>query len=246
MFKDKVAIITGGSRGIGKAAAIRLARQGCNIAIVFQGKEQVAQQTAAEIKAFGVNVKTYKCKVECSDDVKQMVADVVADFGTIDILINCAGIIRDGLLLGMPDQDFDKVIDVNLKGTFNTIKHAGIVLMRKKWGRIINISSVSGMMGNSGQANYAASKAGVIGLTKTAARELAARNITCNAIAPGFIQTDMTGSLDSQVLEDGLKNIPMRRIGQADEVAALIEFLVSDNAAYITGEVIKVDGGMYI
>lgn len=234
----------GASRGIGRAIALRLAEDGANVAVIYAGSADKAEAVVNEITALGVNAKAYRCNVADSAAVNETVKAVTNDLGKIDILVNNAGITRDGLMLRMKDEDFDAVLDTNLKGAFNMIRACYSGFIRKKSGRIINISSVSGIMGNAGQANYSASKAGVIGLTKSVARELASRGITCNAVAPGFIQTDMTENLgDNNPL---LNSIPLGRMGKPEDIAAAVAFLASDSAAYITGEVLKVDGGLAI
>ena len=243
-LNGKTALVTGASRGIGRAIALRLAEDGANVAVIYAGSADKAEAVVNEITALGVNAKAYRCNVADSAAVNETVKAVTNDLGKIDILVNNAGITRDGLMLRMKDEDFDAVLDTNLKGAFNMIRACYSGFIRKKSGRIINISSVSGIMGNAGQANYSASKAGVIGLTKSVARELASRGITCNAVAPGFIQTDMTENLgDNNPL---LNSIPLGRMGKPDDIAAAVAFLASDSAAYITGEVLKVDGGLAI
>ncbi|MGN1458403.1 MAG: 3-oxoacyl-[acyl-carrier-protein] reductase [Acutalibacteraceae bacterium] len=242
----KNAVVTGSSRGIGKAIALRLASLGANVAVVYAGNAEKANETVSEIEALGVKAKAYMCNVADFAEVKALVADIIAEFGGIDILVNNAGIIRDGLVLSMKEEDFDKVIDVNLKGTFNMIKNTYQHFMKKRRGRIINISSIVGINGNAGQANYASAKAGIIGLTKSVAKELAARNVTVNAIAPGYIETDMTNSMPEKAKEAVMSSIPMKRVGQGEDIANAVAFLASDEASYITGEVIKVDGGMAI
>ena len=243
-LNGKTALVTGASRGIGRAIALRLAEDGANVAVIYAGSADKAEAVVNEITALGVNAKAYRCNVADSTAVNETVKAVTNDLGKIDILVNNAGITRDGLMLRMKDEDFDAVLDTNLKGAFNTIRACYSGFIRKKSGRIINISSVSGIMGNAGQANYSASKAGVIGLTKSVARELASRGITCNAVAPGFIQTDMTENLgDNNPL---LNSIPLGRMGKPEDIAAAVAFLASDSAAYITGEVLKVDGGLAI
>lgn len=243
-LNGKTALVTGASRGIGRAIALRLAEDGANVAVIYAGSADKAEAVVNEITAFGVNAKAYRCNVADSAAVNETVKAVTNDLGKIDILVNNAGITRDGLMLRMKDEDFDAVLDTNLKGAFNMIRACYSGFIRKKSGRIINISSVSGIMGNAGQANYSASKAGVIGLTKSVARELASRGITCNAVAPGFIQTDMTENLgDNNPL---LNSIPLGRMGKPEDIAAAVAFLASDSAAYITGEVLKVDGGLAI
>lgn len=243
-LNGKTALVTGASRGIGRAIALRLAEDGANVAVIYAGSADKAEAVVNEITALGINAKAYRCNVADSAAVNETVKAVTNDLGKIDILVNNAGITRDGLMLRMKDEDFDAVLDTNLKGAFNMIRACYSGFIRKKSGRIINISSVSGIMGNAGQANYSASKAGVIGLTKSVARELASRGITCNAVAPGFIQTDMTENLgDNNPL---LNSIPLGRMGKPEDIAAAVAFLASDSAAYITGEVLKVDGGLAI
>lgn len=243
-LNGKTALVTGASRGIGRAIALRLAEDGANVAVIYAGSADKAEAVVNEITALGVNAKAYRCNVADSAAVNETVKAVTNDLGKIDILVNNAGITRDGLMLRMKDEDFDAVLDTNLKGAFNMIRACYSGFIRKKSGRIINISSVSGITGNAGQANYSASKAGVIGLTKSVARELASRGITCNAVAPGFIQTDMTENLgDNNPL---LNSIPLGRMGKPEDIAAAVAFLASDSAAYITGEVLKVDGGLAI
>lgn len=243
-LNGKTALVTGASRGIGRAIALRLAEDGANVAVIYAGSADKAEAVVNEITALGVNAKAYRCNVADSAAVNETVKAVTNDLGKIDILVNNAGITRDGLMLRMKDEDFDAVLDTNLKGAFNMIRACYSGFIRKKSGRIINISSVSGIMGNAGQANYSASKAGVIGLTKSVARELASRGITCNAVAPGFIQTDMTENLgDNNPL---LNSIPLGRMGKPEDIAAAVAFLASDSAAYITGEALKVDGGLAI
>lgn len=243
-LNGKTALVTGASRGIGRAIALRLAEDGANVAVIYAGSADKAEAVVNEITALGVNAKAYRCNVADSAAVNETVKAVTNDLGKIDILVNNAGITRDGLMLRMKDEDFDAVLDTNLKGAFNMIRACYSGFIRKKSGRVINISSVSGIMGNAGQANYSASKAGVIGLTKSVARELASRGITCNAVAPGFIQTDMTENLgDNNPL---LNSIPLGRMGKPEDIAAAVAFLASDSAAYITGEVLKVDGGLAI
>ena len=243
-LNGKTALVTGASRGIGRAIALRLAEDGANVAVIYAGSADKAEAVVNEITALGVNAKAYQCNVADSAAVNETVKAVTNDLGKIDILVNNAGITRDGLMLRMKDEDFDAVLDTNLKGAFNMIRACYSGFIRKKSGRIINISSVSGIMGNAGQANYSASKAGVIGLAKSVARELASRGITCNAVAPGFIQTGMTENLgDNNPL---LNSIPLGRMGKPEDIAAAVAFLASDSAAYITGEVLKVDGGLAI
>ena len=240
MLNNKVALITGGSRGIGAAVARELASQGADIALIYAGSRDAAEALCAELNAgYGVKAMAYQCNVTDFDAAKETVSQIKRDFGTVHILVNNAGITRDGLVAMMKEHQFDDVISVNLKGAFNMIRHCTGLLIRNQYGRIINISSVTGIMGNPGQANYAASKAGLIGLTKSVARELAPKGITCNAVAPGFIDTDMTRDLHDSPLA---ATIPLGRMGKPAEVAQAVAFL--SNADYITGEVIRVDGGI--
>lgn len=244
MLSGKIALITGGSRGIGRAVAMEFAKNGASIAINYAGNEAAAQETISELKALGVRAEAFKGDISHFDDAKKVIDEVKESFGAIDILVNNAGITRDGLLLRMKEEDFDKVLSVNLKGAFNCIRHMSGIMLKQRSGRIINISSVVGITGNAGQANYAAAKAGIIGLTKSAAKELASRGINVNAIAPGFIQTDMTEVLSDKVKEKIMENIPLKRYGSPEDVAKLALFLASGLSDYITGQVINVDGGM--
>ena len=246
MLQNKIALITGASTGIGKAIALKMAQNGASIAINYIGDSAPAEDVKHQVEEFGVKANIYNCDISDFSATKEMINQVVKDFGTIDILVNNAGIVRDKLILAMKEEDFDAVININLKGAFNTIKNCFSMFAKKRSGRIINISSIIGMMGNAGQANYASAKAGLIGLTKSAAKELGARGVTCNAIAPGFIETSMTESLKEETKETYIKAIPLKRMGTAEDVANAALFFASDLAAYITGEVIKVDGGMYI
>ncbi len=239
MLNDKVAIVTGGSRGIGAATAKKLASLGANIAVVYAGSDDRAEAVCRDCEAFGVTAKAYRCNVADFAAAKETVGKIKADFGTVNILVNNAGITKDGLIATMKEQDFDDVLNVNLKGTFHMIRHCYGIFLRNRGGAIINIASVSGLMGNAGQANYAASKAGIVGLTKSAARELAPRNVTCNAVAPGFIATDMTKNLQDSPLA---ASIPLGRMGTPEDVAEAVAFLAQ--ASYITGETIRVDGGI--
>lgn len=242
----KTAIITGASRGIGKAIAVKFAQQGANIAFMHIGDGENAAQTEKELLALGVKAKGYECDVSDFNATKALVDEIIKEFGEVHILVNNAGIIRDGLMLSMKEEDFDRVINVNLKGTFNMTKSVYQHFMKKRRGRIINMASIVGINGNAGQANYASAKAGIIGMTKSVAKELASRNVTANAIAPGFIATDMTASMPEKAREAAVASIPMKRAGQVEDIANTALFLASDEAAYITGEVIKVDGGMAI
>lgn len=243
-MQGNIALVTGASRGIGRAIAKELAANGAAVIINYNGNETKARAVQEEIEAAGGKAEIYPCNVSVFEDCKKMIDDIVKKYGSIDILVNNAGITKDGLLMRMTEEDFSSVLDTNLKGTFHTIRFASRYMLKQKAGRIINMASVVGETGNVGQANYAASKAGVIGLTKTAARELASRGITVNAVAPGFIVTDMTAVLPENIKEETAKQIPLGRFGQTQEVAKTVAFLASDAAAYITGQVLNVDGGM--
>jgi len=244
MLKGKTAVITGASRGIGRAIALNMAEKGANVVIIFADNEDAANAVRKQAERFGVKAERYKCDVADFTESKRICEKIIEEFGSVDILVNNAGIVRDHLLLRMSEADFDRVIDVSLKGAFNFIKHLSRSVMKSPAGRIINISSVSGIMGNPGQANYSAAKAGIIGLTKTIAKEFAGKQVTCNAIAPGFIATDMTDTLPQPVKDYAGTAIPLKRMGTADEVANVAVFLASELSSYITGEVIKVDGGL--
>ena len=243
MLKNKVALITGGSRGIGKAIALLFASQGATVAINYSSSEEEANEIVKEIEAMGGKAMAIGANVANGDDAKAMIKKVVDQYGALDILVNNAGITKDMLLLRMTELEFDDVIDVNLKGVFNCTKHASRIMM-KKGGSIINMSSITGVIGNIGQSNYAASKAGVIGFTKSVAREFAGKNLRVNAIAPGFVETDMTDKLAQGIKDNLVLNIPMGRIGKAEEIANTALFLASDLSSYITGQVIGVNGGM--
>lgn len=244
MVKDKNAIVTGGTRGIGREIARTLAQNGANIAINYRKYNQEVESLIEELKSFGVKVVACKCDVSNEEEVINFIKEVKDKFESIDILVNNAGITKDGLIIRMSEKDFDDVIDVNLKGTFNTTKAVSSIMVKQRYGKIINISSVVGVAGNAGQCNYATSKAGVIGFSKSVARELAARNINVNVIAPGYINTDMTSVLPDRVKEEVIKTIPMKKIGEPKEIANLVLFLSSNLSNYITGQVINVDGGM--
>lgn len=246
MLNEKVALVTGAGRGIGREIALTLAEKGAFVIVNYNGSEEKAKETVEMIKAAGGNAAVYGCNVSDFTACGEMITALIKEYGHIDILVNNAGITRDNLLMKMSEEDFDKVISVNLKGCFNTIKHLSRYLLKQRSGKIINISSVSGIMGNPGQANYCASKAGVIGLTKSAARELGSRGITVNAVAPGFIDTEMTESLSDTVKENLVSQILLKRTGKAREVAEVVAFLASEAADYITGQVISVDGGMAV
>lgn len=243
-LSGKTALVTGAGRGIGAAIAKKLADKGATVIINYSGNDKAAQNTLDDIAADGNKAEIYKCNVADYEEVEQMIQYVVQKYKKIDILINNAGITRDGLIMRMSEKDFDDVIDVNLKGTFNCIRHVARQMIKQRCGRIVNMSSVVGIAGNAGQVNYAASKAGVIGITKSAAKELAARGITVNAIAPGYIDTDMTRVLSDDIKDGIVSQIPLKRMGQVSDIADAAVFLVSDRASYITGQVLSVDGGM--
>lgn len=244
MTGKRVALVTGASRGIGRAIALRLAAEGCYVVINYNGSKEKAEEVQQEILQAGGQAHIYQCNVADFQACGEMFKDTISKMGHLDILVNNAGITKDGLLMGMSEEDFSKVVDTNLKGTFYCIRHAARIMIKQKKGRIINLSSIVGISGNAGQANYAASKAGVIGLTKSAAKELASRGITVNAIAPGFICTDMTQVLPEQVKEKIWAQIPMGGFGDPQDVAAAAAFFASEEAGYITGQVLMVDGGM--
>ncbi|HFE6254128.1 TPA: 3-oxoacyl-[acyl-carrier-protein] reductase [Staphylococcus aureus] len=242
----KSALVTGASRGIGRSIALQLAKEGYNVAVNYAGSKEKAEAVVEEIKAKGVDSFAIQANVADADEVKAMIKEVVSQFGSLDVLVNNAGITRDNLLMRMKEQEWDDVIDTNLKGVFNCIQKATPQMLRQRSGAIINLSSVVGAVGNPGQANYVATKAGVIGLTKSAARELASRGITVNAVAPGFIVSDMTDALSDELKEQMLTQIPLARFGQDTDIANTVAFLASDKAKYITGQTIHVNGGMYM
>ena len=244
MLKGKNVIVTGATRGIGREIALTLAQNGANIAMNYRNLNSEVEDLINEIKSFGVDALAIKCDVSITEEVDNFVKEVKSHYNTIDVLVNNAGITKDGLILRMKEEDFDDVLDVNLKGTFNTTKSVSSIMVRQKYGKIINISSVVGIAGNAGQCNYAASKAGVIGFSKSVARELASRNINVNVVAPGYINTDMTKNLPDKIKEEIIKSIPMKKIGDPKEVANLVLFLSSNLSDYITGQVINVDGGL--
>jgi 3-oxoacyl-[acyl-carrier protein] reductase len=244
MLNNKSVLITGASRGIGRAIALYFAKNGARVAVNYSGSEAKANEVVEEIKANGGTAFAIKADISNSEDVTNMVKSVIDEFGSLDVLVNNAGITRDNLLMRMKEEDWDAVINTNLKGVFLTTKAVTRQMMKQRNGRIINIASIVGVSGNPGQANYVAAKAGVIGLTKTTAKELSSRGITVNAIAPGFIETDMTGKLEEGIKEDMLRNIPLARFGQPDDIAAAAAFLAGDSSSYITGQTLHVDGGM--
>ncbi|RFS14609.1 3-oxoacyl-[acyl-carrier-protein] reductase [Emticicia sp. C21] len=244
LLDNKVALVTGASRGIGREIAKKFAEQGASIAFTYLSSVEKGQGLEAELAAYGVKAKGYRSDASDYAAAEQLVNDVVSDFGTLDVLVNNAGITRDTLLMRMSEEQWDEVLRVNLKSVFNLTKAATKPMMRAKQGSIINMTSVVGIMGNAGQANYSASKAGIIGFTKSVAKELGSRNIRSNAIAPGFIETEMTGELNEKALEEWLKNIPLKRAGQGEDVANACVYLGSDLSKYITGQVLQVDGGM--
>ena len=246
MSEKKIAVVTGGARGIGKAIALELAKAGNLVVINYNGSEEKARETKAEIEAAGGQADILQCNVADFDACEAFFKAVAEKYGRVDILVNNAGVTKDGLLMKMSEEDFSRVVDINLKGTFNCIRHVSRMMLKQRSGRIISLSSVVGLRGNAGQANYSASKAGIIGLTRTMARELASRGITVNGIAPGFVDTDMTKVLPEQVREAATAQIPLGRFGQPEDIANMAVYLASEKASYITGQIISVDGGMAI
>lgn len=246
MLKDKIAIVTGASRGIGQETALTLATYGATVIVNYNGSKEKAEEVVKEIQEAGGQAKAIQGNVADSAAMKQMADEVKKEFGRIDILVNNAGITKDNLLMAMKEEDFDAVIDTNLKGAFLCMKHVIRIMMKQRYGRIINMSSVSGVMGNAGQINYCASKAGLIGMTKSLAREVGSRGITVNAVAPGYIDTEMTQGLPDEVKAGFIETIPLKRMGQTKDIAETVAFLASDRASYITGQTISVDGGMHM
>lgn len=244
MLSGKIAVVTGAGRGIGRAIALQFAELGAKVVINYRNSISQVEELLAAIKNIGGDAFAVRADISREEEAKSLINAAVEQYGRVDVLVNNAGITRDNLLMRMTEEEFDSVMDTNLKGTFFCLKHAATVMLKQRSGKIINISSVVGITGNVGQANYAASKAGVIGMTKSAARELASRGITVNAVAPGFIQTDMTDALSDKVKEATLANIPLKRYGTAREIAGAVSFLASEAANYITGQVLQVDGGM--
>lgn len=243
-FEGKTAIVTGGSRGLGRAVCLELAAGGANVAFCYAGNEAAARETARAVEALGARALAVRCDVADAAQVDELVNAALEAFGRIDILVNNAGITRDNLIMRMSEADFDAVVGTNLKGAFLCMKAVSRLMLKQRYGRIVNLSSVVGLRGNAGQVNYAASKAGVIGMTKSLARELASRGVTVNAVAPGFMETDMTAALSESARSAALASIPMNRLGAPEDVARAVGFLASDGAAYITGQVLAVDGGM--
>jgi 3-oxoacyl-[acyl-carrier protein] reductase len=245
LLSGKTALVTGASKGIGRSIAIRFAQEGANVAFTFLSSVEKGQALETELAAFGIKAKGYRSDASDFKAAEQLINDVVADFGALDILVNNAGITRDNLLMRMTEEAWDEIMNVNLKSCFNTVKAASRTMMKAKAGSIINMTSIVGVKGNAGQANYAASKAGIIGFTKSVALELGSRNIRCNAVAPGFIETEMTGALDEKTVQGWRDGIPMKRGGQPEEVANTCVFLASDMSSYISGQVLHVNGAMY-
>lgn len=240
----RLAVVTGGTRGIGRAISERLAADGCDVALIYAGNEAAAAETVAAVEALGRRARAWRCDVASAEETAAVCKEIVDEMGPVTVLVNDAGIVRDNLIGRITEEDFDRVLDVNLKGAFNMVKALYRNFLRSKGGRIVNVTSVVGIMGNAGQANYAASKAGLIGLTKSVARELAKRGVTCNAVAPGFIETEMTDALSDEIRASYDASIPLGRMGAPEDVAALVSFLASEQAGYITGEVVRVDGGL--
>ena len=242
--EGRVAVVTGGTRGIGRAIALRLAAEGANVAVSYRSNDDAAEETAEAVRAAGVKCEIFKGDVASPEEVQALFKGVSDVFGRVDILVNNAGITRDNIMMRMKEDEFDKVLRTNLGGTYLCTRAALRPMVRARWGRIVNISSIVGLVGNSGQANYAASKAGIIGFTKSVAREVAQRGITANAVAPGYVETELTGSLPEEVKHQIRSQVPMGRFGEAEDVAEVVAFLVGEGAGYVTGQTIAVDGGM--
>jgi 3-oxoacyl-[acyl-carrier protein] reductase len=242
--EGRVAVVTGGGRGIGRAIAVRLAAEGANLAISYRSNDVTAEEAAKEVRQTGVKCELFKGDVASPEDVEALFAGVSDAFGRVDILVNNAGVTRDNLMMRMKEEEFDEVVHTNLKGTYLCTRAVLRPMVRARWGRIVNVSSVVGLVGNAGQANYAASKAGIIGFTKSVAREVAQRGITANAVAPGYVETELTGSLPEEVKDQIRGQIPMSRFGEAEEVAEVVAFLAGEGAGYVTGQTIAVDGGL--
>ena len=242
--RGRVALVTGGGRGIGRALAVRLAEEGANLAISYRSNDAAAGEAAEKVRGAGVEIELFKGDVSSPEDVEALFNGVSDTFGRVDILVNNAGITRDNLMMRMKEEEFDDVLRTNLKGTYLCTRAALRPMVRARWGRIVNVSSVVGLVGNAGQANYAASKAGIIGFTKSVAREVAQRGITVNAVAPGYVETELTGSLPEKIKEQIREQVPAGRFGEPEEVAEVIAFLVGEEAGYVTGQTIAVDGGM--
>ncbi|CAN5628200.1 3-oxoacyl-[acyl-carrier-protein] reductase [soil metagenome] len=240
----RVAVVTGGGRGIGRAIAVRLAHEGADIAVVYRSNDDAARETAALVRETGVKCETFKGDVSSADDVKEIFKGVSESFGRMDILVNNAGVTRDNLMMRMKEEEFDEVLQTNLKGTYLCTKAVLRSMVRARWGRLVNVTSVVGLIGNAGQANYAASKAGILGFTKSVAREVAQRGITSNAVAPGYVETELTGGLDESVKEQIRAQVPVGRMGEPEEISDAVAFLVGEGASYLTGQTIAVDGGM--
>ena len=243
-MEGRVALVTGGGRGIGRAIAVRLAKGGAKVAISYRANDEAAQETAKLVREVGAECATFRSDVASSEDVAALIKDVSEAFGPVEILVNNAGTTRDNIMMRMKDAEFDEVIQTNLKGTYLCTRGVLRGMVRARWGRIVNVSSVVGILGNAGQANYAASKAGIIGLTKSVAREVANRGITANAVAPGYVETELTGGLSEEIKGRILGQVPAGRFGEPEEIAEVVAFLAGDGAAYVTGQTIAVDGGM--
>lgn len=245
-MKGKIAIVTGGGRGIGRAISYEMGERGVNVAIIYDRDADSAREVADNLNNMGVTAQAYQCDIASYEDVKKVIEKILCDFGDVDFLINNAGKVKDRLLLKMTEQEYDDVINTNLKGVFNTIKHLYSHFIKKRAGKIVNVASISGLDGNIGQANYASAKAGIIGLTKTVAKELGSRNVNCNAVAPGFTETQMTENLNDSIKEKAVSAILLKRFAAPSEIAKVVAFLCSEDSSYITGQVIRVDGGLVL